>query len=90
MYLTQLTTLLLLVVSQTSMSKRVDDVANTLDMEQFDCVSSGEKWREFKTDALKHLSGRYDDSGSLLADHMLRIDMGGAGAAAPAFPPANT
>ena len=50
MYLTQLTTLLLLVVSQTSMSKRVDDVSTTLDMDQFDCVSTGEKWREFKTD----------------------------------------
>jgi len=84
MYLTQLTTLLLLVASQTSMSKRVDDVSTTLDMEQFDCVSTGEKWREFKTDALKHLSGKCDDSGSSLADHMLQIDMGGAGAAAPA------
>ena len=87
-YLTQLTMLPLLVASQTSMSKRVDDVANTLDMEQFDCVSSGEKWREFKTDALKHLSGKCDDSGSSLADHMLQIDMGGAGGAA--FPPGNT
>ena len=90
MYLTQLTTLLLLVASQTSMSKRVDDVSTTLDMEQFDCVSTGEKWREFKTDALKHLSGKCDDSGSSLADHMLQIDMGGAGAAAPAMPPGNT
>ncbi len=88
MYLTQLSMLLLLVSSQTSMSKRVDDVSTTLDMEQFDCVSTGEKWREFKTDALKHLSGKCDDSGSSLADHMLQIDMGSAGGAA--FPPGNT
>ena len=48
MYLTQLALLSLLVASQTSMSKRIDEVHSQLDMEQFDCVSTGEKWRAYK------------------------------------------
>ena len=76
MYLTQLALLSLLVASQTtSMSRRHDDVQGQLDMEQFDCVSTGEKWRAYKTDALKILAGKCDSSGSSLADHMLGIDI---------------
>ena len=56
MYLTQLTLLSLLVASQSLMSKRFNDAAGQLDMEQFDCVSTGEQWREFKLDAIKILA----------------------------------
>ena len=90
MYLTQLALLSLLVASQTtSMSRRIDEVQGQLDMEQFDCVSSGEKWRAYKQGAFKILAGRCDDSGSSLADHLLGIDMGGPSPGAPAFPAAN-
>ena len=89
MYLTQLALLSLLVASQTSMSKRIDEVQSQLDMEQFDCVSTGEKWRAYKSEAFKILAGKCDDSGSSLADHLLGIDMGGPNVGAPAFPPAN-
>ena len=90
MYLTQLTMLSLLVASQTtSMSRRHDDVQTQLDMEQFDCVSTGEKWRAYKSEAFKILAGKCDDSGSSLADHLLGIDMEGPGVGAPPFPPAN-
>ena len=89
MYLTQLALLSLLVASQTSMSKRIDEVQSQLDMEQFDCVSTGEKWRAYKSEAFKVLAGKVDDSGSSLADHLLGIDMGGPAVGAPPFPPAN-
>ena len=90
MYLTQLALLSLLVASQTtSMSRRHDDVHTQLDMEQFDCVSTGEKWRAYKSEAFKILAGKCDDSGSSLADHLLGMDMGGPNAGAPPFPPAN-
>ena len=86
MYLTQLALLSLLVASQTtSMSRRHDDVQGQLDMEQFDCVSTGEKWRAYKSEAFKILAGKCDDSGSSLADHLLGIDMGGPNVGAPAF-----
>ena len=67
------------VAPQSLMSKRFDDAAGQLDMAQFDCVSTGEPWREFKTDAIKILAGKLDDSGTSLADHQLGVDMGGAG-----------
>ena len=89
MYLTQLALLSLLVASQTSMSKRIDEVQSQLDMEQFDCVSTGEKWRAYNLEAFKILAGKCDDSGSSLADHLLGIDMGGGQPGAPALPPAN-
>ena len=78
------------VASQSSMSARFDNAQGSLDLEQFDCVSTGEKWREYKTDALKVLAGKCDDSGSSLADHMLRVDMGGAGPGAVVMPAGNT
>ena len=90
MYLTQLTLLSLPVASQSLMSKRFSDAAGQLDMEQFDCVSTGEPWREFKTDSLKILAGKLDDSGTSLADHMLGVDMGGPNAGAVPMPPGNT
>ena len=58
------------------MSKRVDD-ANVHDVEPFDCIHSGEPYREFKKRALQHLASVLDESGSSLADHLLDIDMGG-------------
>ena len=90
MYLTQLTLLSLLVASQSLMSKRFNDAAGQLDMEQFDCVSTGEPWREFKLDAIKILAGKIDDSGSSLADHQLGVDMGGPNPGAVALPAGNT
>ena len=61
-----------------------------LDMAQCDCMSTGEPWREFKTDALKILAGKVDDSGTSLADHQLGVDMGGPNPGAVAMPPGNT
>ena len=76
------------VASQSSMSARFDNAQGSLDLEQFDCVSTGEKWREYKTDALKVLAGKCDDSGSSLADHMLGVDMGGPNPGAIPMPAA--
>ena len=90
LYLTQLMMLSLPVASQSSMSARFDNAQGSLDLEQFDCVSTGEKWREYKTDALKVLAGKCDDSGSSLADHMLGVDMGGPNPGAIPMPAAGT
>ena len=67
------------------MSKRVDDI-DSLDIEPFACIEGGIKYRRWRGEALQYLAGTVDESGSSLADHALDIDMGGAGAGAPAMP----
>ena len=52
-----------------NMSKRMSSAAGELDMDQFDCVSTGQGWRNYKLKASRILSGVVDDSGSSLSDH---------------------
>ena len=68
------------------MSKRMSSAAGELDMDQFDCVSTGQGWRNYKLKASRILSGVVDDSGSSLSDHMIDADMGGANAPLNALP----
>ena len=69
-----------------NMSKRMSSAAGELDMDQFDCVSTGQGWRNYKLKASRILSGVVDDSGSSLSDHMIDADMGGANAPLNALP----
>ena len=55
-----------------TMSARVKDVPSQLDIEQFDCISSGEVYRAWRRSALRVLSGKVDKSGSSLADRLSR------------------
>ena len=68
------------------MSRRANDDEQH-DIKPFDCVTSGQAYRDFKNAALRHLAGTVDESGSSLADHAIDVDMGGAQAGAPALPP---
>ena len=52
----------------------------------FPSHGGGEKYRKWRRDLMRVAAGRTDKSGSSLADHLLDIDMGGAGAGAPALP----
>ena len=65
-----------------NMSSRFNDAAGQLDMEQYDCVSAGEPWRNYKLRARRILAGKVDDSSSSLADAMANLDMGGTAAGA--------
>ena len=68
------------------MSRRAHDDEKH-DVKPFDCVSSGQVYRDFKNAALRFLAGVLDESGSSLADHAIDVDMGGAAAGAPPLPP---
>jgi hypothetical protein len=46
----------------------------------------GEPYREWRIALMNHCSTKSDESGSSWADHLMDIDMGGAGPGAPAFP----
>ena len=70
------------------MSRRAHD-DEKYDIKPFDCVSSGQVYRDFKNAALRFLAGILDESGSSLANHAIDDDMGGAAAGAPALPNAN-
>jgi len=49
----------------------------------FDGITLGEAYRQYRKLLLDEAAGTTDESGSSLADHLLDIDMGGAGAGAP-------
>ena len=51
------------------MSRRAHDDEQH-DVKPFDCVSSGQVYRDFKNAALRHLAGTVDESGSSLADQV--------------------
>ena len=49
------------------MSRRANDDEQH-DIKPFDCVTSGQVYRDFKNAALRYLAGTVDESGSSLAD----------------------
>ena len=49
----------------------------------FDGITLGEAYRQYRKLLLDEAAGTTDESGSSLADHLLDIDMGGAGVGAP-------
>ena len=50
--------------------------------------ASGEPYRRWRRELLNRCAGNVYESGSSLADHLLDVDMGGAGPAVPAMPTA--
>ena len=50
------------------MSKRIDDT-NDYEFPPFDCVSGGERYRDWRSDLYRHGAGIVDNSGSSLTDH---------------------
>ena len=48
--------------------------------------SPGEPYRAWRRNTLNAAAATTDKSGSSLADHLLDVDMGGAGVGAPAMP----
>ena len=67
------------------MSRRISDTQDH-DVEPFDCVEGGEKYRAWRNRSKRFLACKTDKSGSSLADAWDDNDMGGAGALAPPFP----
>ena len=55
------------------MSRRAHD-DEKYDIKPFDCVSSGQVYRDFKNAALRFLAGILDESGSSLANHAIDDD----------------
>ena len=50
--------------------------------------TSGEHYMRWRRELFNFCASKVDESGSSLADHLLDVDMGGAGAVAPAMPTA--
>ena len=74
--------LLQLLCAQVAM---VGTIEVKLDYAQFD-GTAGEPYRAWRRAVMNFLAQRTDESGSSGADHLLDIDMGGAGAGAPPMP----
>ena len=67
------------------MSRRISDTQDH-DVEPFDCVEGGEKYRAFRSRSKRFLACKTDKSGSSLADAWEDNDMGGAGPLAVPLP----